>query len=145
MPAFATLTAALDALSASTRGIHYIASESSERRLPYAELRGRALGLLRYLQDAGARPGTQTIVLVDGLQPFVDTFWACVLGRIVAVPLAPGNADEHKAKFFRVLARLPAPTLATERKVFDRLRAYADENGLADALVRARSPHGVPG
>jgi acyl-CoA synthetase (AMP-forming)/AMP-acid ligase II len=135
MPAFATLTAALDALAASTRGIHYIAGESSERGVPYAEMRGRALGLLRYLQDAGARPGTQTIILVDGLQPFVDTFWACVLGRIVAVPLAPGNADEHKAKFFRVLARLPSPTLATERKVFERLRGYADENGLAAALA----------
>ena len=33
-----------------------IAGESSERRVPYAEMRGRALGLLRYLQDAGARP-----------------------------------------------------------------------------------------
>ena len=52
------------------------------------------------------------------------------------MPLAPGNADEHKAKFFRVLARLPSPTLATERKVFDRLRTYASENGLADRIAR---------
>ena len=99
-------------------------------------MRGRALGLLHHLQAAGARPGTHTIILVDGLAPFVDTFWACVLGRVVAVPLAPGNADEHKAKFFRVLARLPSATLATERKVFDRLRTYAADNGLADRLAR---------
>jgi len=75
------------------------------------------------------------VILVDGLAPFVDTFWACVLGRVVAVPLAPGNADEHKAKFFRVLARLDTPVLATERKVFDRLRAFAQENGLADEVA----------
>ena len=136
MPAFATLTDALDALRDSARGIHYIAGETSERRVPYAEMRGRALGLLRHLQAAGARPGTHTVILVDGLAPFVDTFWACVLGRVVAVPLAPGNADEHKAKFFRVLARLPSPTLATERKVFDRLRTYAADNGLAERLAR---------
>ena len=136
MPAFAILTDALDAAAATAGGIHYIAGESSERRVAYAELRSRALGLLRYLQEAGAAPATQTIILVDGLAPFVDTFWACVLGRIVAVPLAPGNADEHKAKFFRVLARLPAATLATERKVFDRLRGYAAENGLADRLAK---------
>ena len=136
MPAFAILTDALDAAAATAGGIHYIAGESSERRASYAELRSRALGLLRYLQEAGAAPATQTIILVDGLAPFVDTFWACVLGRIVAVPLAPGNADEHKAKFFRVLARLPAATLATERKVFDRLRGYAAENGLADRLAK---------
>jgi hypothetical protein len=84
------------------------------------ELRGRALGILRHLQDAAQRPGTHAVILVDGLAPFVDTFWACALGGVDAVPLAPGNADEHKAKFFRVLARLPSPTLATERKVFDR-------------------------
>lgn len=136
MPAFATLTDALDALDGSPRGIHYVHGEANERVASYAELRGRALGLLRHLQEAGARPGAHVVILVDGLAPFVDTFWACVLGRVVAVPLAPGNADEHKAKFFRVLARLPAPVLATERKVFDRLRGYAADNGLADRLAK---------
>ncbi|MFO1314273.1 MAG: non-ribosomal peptide synthetase [Burkholderiales bacterium] len=136
MPAFATLTDALDALDGSPRGIHYIAGEASERAAPYADLRGRSLGLLRHLQEAGARPGSHTVILADGLAPFVDTFWACVQGRVVAVPLAPGNADEHKAKFFRVLARLPSPTLATERKVFDRLRGFAADNGLADRLAK---------
>jgi acyl-CoA synthetase (AMP-forming)/AMP-acid ligase II len=136
MPAFATLADALNALHDSTRGIHYIAGETNERRVPYAEMRGRALGLLRHLQAAGAGPDTQTLIVVDGLAPFVDTFWACVLGRVIAVPLAPGNADEHKAKFFRVLARLPSATLATERKVFDRLRTYAEENGFAERLAQ---------
>jgi len=135
MPAFPTLTAALDHLSTSPRGVHYVAGEASERLVSYADMRPRSLGLLHHLQAAGARAGTHTVILVDGLAPFVDTFWACVLGRIVAVPLAPGNADEHKAKFFRVLARLVSPTLATERKVFDRLKAYAQENGLADRVT----------
>ena len=93
MTAFATLSDALDTLAGSTRAVHYIAGEASERRAPYAELRGRALGLLRHLQAVGAAPGTEAVILVDGLAPFVDTFWACVLGRVIAVPLAPGNAD----------------------------------------------------
>ncbi len=136
MPSFSTLVEALDAVATSTGAIHYVAGEANETRLPYAQLRGRALGLLRHLQDAGATPDSQAIILVDGLAPFVDTFWACMLGRIVAVPLAPGNADEHKAKFFRVLARLPAPVLATERKVMERLRAFAQENDGAATLAR---------
>jgi len=133
---FATLGDALDAVAGSPRGIHYIAGESSERTVPFSELRERALGILRHLQDAGARAGTHAVILVDGLAPFVDTFWACALGGVVAVPLAPGNADEHKAKFFRVLARLQSPILATERKVFDRLRTYANDNGFAQAMTR---------
>src|SRR5689334_9946992 len=135
MPRYATLTHALDAVSTSRRGIHYIAGENNERLAPYGEMRARSLGLLHHLQSAGARQGGYAILLVDGLAPFVDTFWACVLGRVIAVPLAPGNADEHKAKLFRVLARLPSPTLATERKVFERLRTYAGENGLQQAVA----------
>ena len=131
-----TLTHALEAAAATTRGVNFIAGEASERRVPYAGLRERALGMLGHLQRAGAAPGTEAVILVDGLEPFVDAFWACVLGRIIAVPLAPGNADEHKAKFFRVLDRLRSPCLATERKVFDRLKAYALANDLAASLAR---------
>ncbi len=131
-----TLCHALDAAAATARGINYIAGEANERRVPYAQLRERALGVLGHLQRAGATPGSQSIILVDGLEPFVDAFWACVLGKIIAVPLAPGNADEHKAKFFRVLERLHSPSVATERKVYERLKAYALANDLAAPLSR---------
>lgn len=136
MPAFATVTAALDALAQRSSGIHFVAGETDERIVPYAQLHSRALGILHHLQRAGARAATHAVILTDGLAPFVDVFWACMLGRIVAVPLAPGNTDAHKAKFFRVLARLESPTLATERKVFDRLKAYALQHGLVDAVER---------
>jgi acyl-CoA synthetase (AMP-forming)/AMP-acid ligase II len=136
MPNQPTLVHALDHAAAGLHGVNFIAGEASERRVSYASLRTRALGVLRHLQKTGAAPGTETIILVEGLEPFVDAFWACMLGKSVAVPLAPGNADEHKAKFFRVLNRLRAPHLATEHKVYDRLKAYALANGLADALTR---------
>ena len=131
-----TLTHALDAAAATARGVNFIAGEASERRLTYATLRARAQGVLGHLQAAGAAPGSEMIILVDAQEPFVDAFWGCVLGRIVAVPLAPGNADEHKAKFFRVLDRLSAPRLATERRAFDRLKAFALANDLGASLRR---------
>ncbi len=131
-----TLTHALDAAADTERGVNFVAGETSERRVPYSLLRARALGILGHLQRIGALPGTQTIILVDGPEPFIDAFWGCVLGRIVAVPLAPGNADEHKAKFFRVLDRLQAPYLATERKAYERLKAYAQAHELGASLAR---------
>ena len=131
-----TLTHALTKAAATSHGVNFIAGEAKERRVPYSHLRERALGVLGHLQGIGAAPETETIILVDGLEPFVDAFWACILGRIVAVPLAPGNADEHKAKLFRVLDRLRSPRLATERKTFDRLKAYALGNSLAASLAR---------
>jgi acyl-CoA synthetase (AMP-forming)/AMP-acid ligase II len=136
MPIPSTLAEALDRAAAGQRGVNFIAGETSERRVSYAMLRSRALGVLAHLQKIGAAPGTETVILVDGQEPFIDAFWACMYGKSIAVPLAPGNADEHKAKFFRVLDRLHAPHLATERKVFERLSAYAAANGLADVLDR---------
>jgi acyl-CoA synthetase (AMP-forming)/AMP-acid ligase II len=131
-----TLSHALAGAAVTAHGVNFIAGESSERRVPYVQLRERALGVLGHLQRVGATPGTETIILVDGLEPFVDAFWACILGRVVAVPLAPGNADEHRAKFFRVLARLRAPRLATERRAFERLKTYAAANDLSAAIAR---------
>jgi acyl-CoA synthetase (AMP-forming)/AMP-acid ligase II len=131
-----TLTHALAAAAASTRGVNFIAGEANERHVSYSRMRERAMGVLGHLQGVGAAPATETIILVDGPEPFVDAFWACVLGRIIAVPLAPGNADEHKAKFFRVVDRLHSPSLATERKVYDRLKAFALANDLAASLAR---------
>ena len=35
------------------------------------------------------------ILLLDSNAQFVDAFWACMLGNIIAVPLAPGTTDEQ--------------------------------------------------
>jgi acyl-CoA synthetase (AMP-forming)/AMP-acid ligase II len=136
MSTFTTLQQVLDARREAANGVHYIVSDTRERRIGYRELHARALGMLKHLQDQGARPGSEMILLIDALEPFVDAFWACVMGRIIAVPLAPGNTDEHKRKFFHVLERLADPHVATERKAFERLASFARENGLEAELER---------
>ena len=137
MPAFDTLTDALDALHDSTRAIHYIAGESSERRVPYAEMHGRALGLLRHLQAAGARAGYAN--RHPGRRP--RPFCRHVLGvrartrdrRTARARATPTSTRRNSSACSRAS---PSATLATERKVFDRLRTYAAENGLAERLAR---------
>ena len=76
------------------------------------------------------------ILLLDGLAPFVDAFWACILGRIAAVPLAPGNTDQHRHKFVRVIGKMRDPWVITERKTFARVEAFARDSGLDAALAR---------
>jgi acyl-CoA synthetase (AMP-forming)/AMP-acid ligase II len=78
------------------------------------------------------------ILLLDSNAQFIDAFWACMLGNIIAVPLAPGATDEHKLKFFRVLAKLERPYLCTDRKIFARLDAFVDSNGLATEIARVK-------
>jgi len=135
---FETLDQALAARKTSAHAVHYIEGETSERALTYGEVHTRALGLLHHFQAIGAGPGSEMILLVERNEQFVDAFWACVLGNIIAVPLAPGATDEHRLKLFRVLAKLKRPHLCTDQKIFARLAAFADTGGLTAQIERLR-------
>ena len=136
---FATLNDALIERRSSARTIHYIEGENNERALPFGELHSRALGLLHHFQACGATPGSEMILLLDSNAQFVDVFWACILGNLIAVPLAPGATDEHKLKFFRVLDKLKQPYLCTDGKIHARLAAFAAGTPMEAALARMKS------
>ncbi len=136
MTSFVTLQHAIDARARTVHAVHYIASQDDERQVDYAQLRERALRLLGRFQQRGVAPGAEMILLLDGLAPFVDSFWACILGRIAAVPLAPGNTDQHRHKFVRVIDKMRDPWVITERKTFARVETFARDTGLDAALAR---------
>ena len=138
MRSFTTLDEVLAARRSSSRTLTYIAGETNERTVRYADLHARALALLKPFQDAGAKPGSELVLLVDSNEQFVDAFWACMLGRIAVVPLAPGNADEHRFKLFRVLALLKQPHLCTDRRTLERTKLFAQDNGLSADLARLK-------
>ncbi len=135
---FATLNEALAARRSSNRTIHYLEGDHYERTRPFSEFYTRALGLLHHFQSCGAGPGSEMILLVDRNEQFVDAFWACVLGGIIAMPLAPGATDEHRLKFFRVLRKLKQPHLCTDQKIFAKLAAYAANNALTAEFERIK-------
>jgi acyl-CoA synthetase (AMP-forming)/AMP-acid ligase II len=136
MTSFATLQHALAARAAGDEAVHYVVSGDSERRIAYRTLHANAQKLLGRFQRKGVREGAQMILLLDALEPFVDAFWACILGRIAAVPLAVGATDQHRFKLVRVLERLGDPWVITERKTFARVEALAHDEGLDAALAR---------
>ncbi|MBS0319433.1 MAG: non-ribosomal peptide synthetase [Proteobacteria bacterium] len=132
----ATLDTLLAAAARGSEAVHYIGSDGTETRVPYAELRTRALGVLGFLQRKGVARGDSLVLMVDDLAPFVDAFWACVLGGIVVVPLASPATDEQRLKALRVVGKLDAPWLLLERKALARLGGYARDNG--DAALAER-------
>jgi acyl-CoA synthetase (AMP-forming)/AMP-acid ligase II len=84
------------------------------------------------LLPAGAKARTRKRAFSStASRPFVDILGMRTDARS---PYRAWNADEHKAKFFRVLARLPSATLATERGP-DRPRTHAN-NGFAERLAQ---------
>jgi acyl-CoA synthetase (AMP-forming)/AMP-acid ligase II/acyl carrier protein len=111
------------------RAVTYLDGENSERRVSYADLYSRALGILHHLQSLGAQRGDKLIIFLNDNEQFMDGFWAAICGGIVPVPLAVGISDEHRHKLLRVARKLGKPFLYTDAKTLERLAALAAQVG----------------
>ena len=131
-----TLVTALDAARSTPRSVTYIEGEHNEQTVSYAQIHERALALLHHFQAQGAGPGAEMILLLAANEQFVDAFWACQLGRIVAVPIAVGNSEEQRLRLLHVSARLKNPFLCSGEKIFERYRAFAESAGLSGEAER---------
>ncbi|MGH8501478.1 MAG: non-ribosomal peptide synthetase [Gammaproteobacteria bacterium] len=137
--AYQTLNDALYANRESECGVGYLRSAGTETRVAYRELLLRAGGQLHRLQSRGLRRGDQLILFLNDNERFIEIFWACQLGAIVPVPVAPGVSDEHRHKLFRIFAQLERPYLYTDEDMLNRLAAFAASNGLTEDLARVRA------
>ena len=121
------------------RAVTYIDGENSERRVTFAELYTRALGILHHLQTLGASNGDKLIIFLNNNEQFLDGFWAAVAGGIVPVPLAVGISDEHRLKLLRVARKLGKPFLYTDSKTLERLGGLASQAGESDLFQDLKS------
>ena len=136
-----TLTDLLSAVRTADRAITYLEGETDERRVSFAELYQRALGILHHLQRLGAKPGDKLILFLAQNEPFIDAFWASILGGIVPVPVAIGISDEHRRKLLRIARQLGDPYIYSDRKTLDRIGGFATQAGETAAwdALRARA------
>ena len=130
---YQTLPEMLDDRARGPGAIVYLEGEGAEKTLKLADLRRRALGILFHLQRIGARQGDKLILHVSSNEQFIDAYWACLYGGIVPVPVAVGISDEHKHKLLRIAKQLGAPFLYTDKKLRERLAAFAATSGEPEA------------
>ena len=134
-----TLTGLLQANRTVPRAITYLEGESVARTVTFADLHERALGILYHLQRMGIGAGDKLVLLLGENEQFIDAFWAAIMGGIIPVPVAVGSSDEHRQKLFRIAGLLGAPFLYTERRVLERLAAFAAQSGQSDRFERLRA------
>jgi acyl-CoA synthetase (AMP-forming)/AMP-acid ligase II len=127
-----TLTEALVHATRCDRGVVHVTGTNSETALSYAALHARALGLLGHFQQRGLRPGQFVILLFDANEPFIDSFWACLFGGIIAVPIAAGTTTEHARRFGQVVETLASPTVVTTRQSLSRIRGATTDPSLGE-------------
>jgi acyl-CoA synthetase (AMP-forming)/AMP-acid ligase II/acyl carrier protein len=126
---YTTLVEILENNRGVDRAVCYVEGENVERRVAYADVHARALGILHHLQRLGAERGDPMIVFLSSNEQFLDGFWAAVCGGIVPVPLAVGISDEHRHKLLRVARKLGKPWLYTDARNLERLEILARQLG----------------
>lgn len=139
MPSFETLNAILPADAREDRQITFIEGENEQRTMSFRRLRQRATGALGALQRRGMKPGDTLILFIADNERFVEMFWACVLGGIVAVPLAPGATDEHWRKLLRVFAQLEGSLVCIDAPTLERFDTFVATHSMATEGARLRS------
>src|ERR1700759_4829868 len=82
-------------------GITFIQGSFNEVSLSYSELYSEALSALKTFQDKGLKQGDELVIQIDDNRSFVITFWACLFGGIIPVPLSLGSQDDHKNKLIK--------------------------------------------
>jgi len=102
-------------------GITLIHSQEKEAFLSYGDLYHNALQVLGHLQAQGIQPGNEVVLMLEDNRQFLLFFWACLLGKIIPLPLPAGNQDDHKYKLVSVWGTLHNPYLVCEQAYYNRL------------------------
>ncbi|GAA4115508.1 surfactin non-ribosomal peptide synthetase SrfAB [Aquimarina addita] len=100
--------------SDSDTGITFIDERNSISHLSYKRLYLEACYKLNALQERGLSPGDELIFQFESNRNFVITFWACVLGKIIPVPVAFVAGRGTIEKICGIWKRLNNPFIITD-------------------------------
>ena len=117
-------------------GITFI--DPAEEFLSYGQLYDKSLRLLNYLQTRGLTKDSKLVFQFNSNKNFVVTFWACLAGGIVNVPVSLGNNDEHKLKLMNIYNLLDDAYLIVDSDVLSKLEVFAKNNGLSDTFLKLK-------
>ena len=113
--------------------------DESESELSYRELLDKASRVLAGLRSLGLAPGDKVIFQLDDHHDFLVSFWGCVLGGIIPVPVSiapvyePSNSVVRK--LYNAWKPLGKPPILTGRSLAGSLRSVLESMDVTDARV----------
>lgn len=78
----------------------FMDSLESELSISYSAMWNRALNLLGNLQTLGCKIGEHVVLDASSPADFIPALWACLLGGMIAIPLAPSNWNKRSHREF---------------------------------------------
>jgi acyl transferase domain-containing protein/acyl-CoA synthetase (AMP-forming)/AMP-acid ligase II/NAD(P)-dependent dehydrogenase (short-subunit alcohol dehydrogenase family)/acyl carrier protein len=125
--------------SKSNAGILFINEDYSEVYLSYSEILERAYRVLGSFEKLGIKKGEYAILIIDENIDFVISFWACILGGIIPVPLThPTAFTEGNAivdKIISIWNSLRQPVLIVDEKMKNNYNLFIDSLGMKEMRI----------
>ena len=109
-------------------GVTFIESSDREVFLSYHDLFTLASQRLFHLQNSGMQPGHELVLQLDDNQDFLITFWACLLGGMIPVPLSFGRNTDQLEKVIKVWDYLSTPRLISTEAQIQKLLDYDESS-----------------
>ena len=128
----ATLAEALyrACLRSPEKGIVYIGRDGSEKIQSYPDLLKAAERVLSGLKVAALKPGDKVIFQLENNQDFVTTFWGCVLGGFIPVPIAVSTTyaevNSTVMKLQNAWEMFDRPLIVTSRSLYPAVSSLSD-------------------
>lgn len=109
-----------------TKGIQFINEQGEESFYTYSSLMEDAKKVLNGLHSFGISEKDKVLLQIGDQQEMLLTFWACVLGGIIPLPISPLSNDDPKssqaAKLLSAWEILEKPMIISDRKTIGILK-----------------------
>jgi len=136
-----TLVEILSMNRSKPKGITFV-HKKQEHYVSYDQLYERSAAYLGAMQRNGLKKGDLVVLMLQENDAFLFSFWACLLGGIIPVPIQYATTEEQYNKFFEVWKRLDNPHLVTDLEQCQHLKPMA---ALDRILVYDEADSGIRG
>jgi acyl-CoA synthetase (AMP-forming)/AMP-acid ligase II len=121
------------------KGLMYLQQDGSAHFHSYATLCAEAEHILAGLRALALRPGAMVMLQVEENQHYLPTFWACVLGGLVVVPISIAPSYEQPGivttKLQRAWELCERPLIVASSRLAPALRSLVGVLGMESAQI----------
>ncbi|HAP94186.1 MAG TPA: hypothetical protein DCP54_00200, partial [Chryseobacterium sp.] len=105
-----TLADSLKRAAMSSNKITFVKGGDDSYSISYSNFYQQVLQILAVLERLEIAEKSEIVVIVNDNELFLKLFWACILKKIIVIPVAPGSQEQHKEKVWKILQQLSEPS-----------------------------------
>lgn len=122
-----TLADSLRKAATSGKQITFVKSGDSHHPVTYRDFYNDAVRWASLLLDMGLKEKEEMVIIINDNELFLKIFWACILAKIVVIPIAPGSQEIHKQKVLKILHQLEHPWIFADDSFYRDFDKYLEK------------------